>query len=64
MPETYLKNWGQILGKAAQLNTARGGSGIGLYSIRSIIEAHKKATVELKSIVGEGSTFILEFPQR
>jgi signal transduction histidine kinase len=61
MPPTYLENWGKILGKAAQLSSKRGGSGTGLYSIRAIVLAHKGASIEVTSAVGQGTTFTLEF---
>jgi len=38
-----------------------GGSGIGLTIVKAIVEAHK-GTINVKSILGEGSTFILIFP--
>ena len=61
MPPSYLENWGTILGKAAQLSNKRGGSGTGLYSIRAIVMAHKGASIEVTSAVGQGTTFTLEF---
>ena len=61
MPASYLENWGKILGKSAQLDNKRGGSGTGLYSIRAIIMAHKDASIEIESAVGQGTTFTLEF---
>lgn len=61
MPDSYLESWGKVLGKAAQL-AGRGGSGVGLYSIRRIVEAHPGASIEVKSTVGQGTQFILEFP--
>lgn len=61
MPSAYLENWGKVLGKAAQLSTKRGGSGTGLYSIRAIVLAHKGASIDVTSAVGQGTTFTLEF---
>lgn len=61
MPPSYLENWGTILGKAAQLSNKRGGSGTGLYSIRAIVLAHKGASIDVTSAVGQGTTFTLEF---
>jgi signal transduction histidine kinase len=61
MPPEYLEKWGQTMGKAAQLNTGRGGSGTGLYSIRTVMNAHKDASIEITSTVGSGTTYILEF---
>ena len=61
MPPHYLENWGSVLGKAAQLSTERGGSGTGLYSIRAIVMAHKGASINITSAVGEGTVFTLEF---
>lgn len=61
MPPEYLENWGQTMGKAAQLGTARGGSGTGLYSIRTIMNAHKGASIDITSAVGQGTTYVLEF---
>lgn len=43
-------------------NKNTGGSGIGLTIVKSIVEAHK-GTIIVKSILGEGSTFILTFPK-
>ncbi|MBU3114707.1 sensor histidine kinase [Clostridium lacusfryxellense] len=39
-----------------------GGTGIGLTIVKAIIEAHK-GTINVKSKLGEGSTFILVFPK-
>jgi len=39
-----------------------GGAGIGLTIVKAIVEAHK-GTINVKSILGEGSTFILTFPK-
>lgn len=62
MPREYLKSWGKVLGKQAQL-TAKGGSGTGLYSIKSIMDAlHSKtgATISIESEVSKGSTFSIK----
>jgi PAS domain-containing protein len=61
MPQAYLESWGKVLGKAAQLSSKRGGSGTGLYSIRAIVLAHKGASIDITSTLGQGTTFILEF---
>jgi signal transduction histidine kinase len=61
MPESYLAKWGQTMGKSAQLRNDVGGSGLGLYSIRSIINAHKNVTIDVVSEIGVGSSFTLEF---
>ena len=39
-----------------------GGSGIGLTIAKTIVEAHS-GTISIRSILGEGSTFILTFPE-
>jgi len=39
-----------------------GGSGIGLTIAKAIVEAHK-GTISVKSILGEGSTFLVTFPK-
>jgi signal transduction histidine kinase len=39
----------------------RQGSGLGLYLSRRIVEAHK-GTIQVRSQVGQGSTFIIELP--
>ena len=62
MPREYLKGWGKALGKQAQL-TSKGGSGTGLYSIKSIMDALHKATgatINIDSEVGKGSTFSIK----
>ncbi len=61
MPPEYLAVWGKTMGKSAQLDANRGGSGVGLYSIRSIIDAHKNATIVISSTLTKGTTFTLEF---
>ena len=40
-----------------------GGLGLGLYICKQIVEAHR-GKIYVKSIVGEGATFILELPQK
>lgn len=55
MPDEYLKSWGKIQGKAAQLGN-RGGSGTGLYSIRKTVEAHGGEAV-VRSRIDLGTTF-------
>lgn len=42
-------------------NRVEGGSGLGLAITRAIIEAHK-GTIEVKSELGQGTTFILSLP--
>jgi signal transduction histidine kinase len=61
MPAAYLQEWGRTMGKVAQLNSKRGGSGTGLYSIRAIMNAHKGASIDIKSVVGQGTVYVLEF---
>jgi PAS domain S-box-containing protein len=39
-----------------------GGLGLGLWIARSIVEAHK-GTIEVQSVVSEGSTFIVDLPR-
>ncbi|HEY6407939.1 MAG TPA: HAMP domain-containing sensor histidine kinase [Ktedonobacteraceae bacterium] len=39
----------------------RGGSGLGLAIVQSIVQAHE-GTIEVESILGKGSTFILRLP--
>lgn len=61
IPQKYLKNWGSVIGKQAQLGN-RGGSGTGLYSIKTIMNAHRvktRSTVEIESTMGVGTSFIL-----
>jgi len=43
-------------------NKNTGGSGIGLTITKAIVEAHK-GTINVKSILGIGSTFVLTFPK-
>ena len=42
-------------------NRVEGGSGLGLAITRAIIEAHK-GTIEVKSVLGEGTTFVISLP--
>lgn len=42
--------------------TKEGGLGIGLYQCRTIIHAHKNAELNVKSSVGEGTTFFVKLP--
>ncbi|MCA1073526.1 ATP-binding protein [Clostridium bowmanii] len=39
-----------------------GGNGIGLTIVKAIVEAHN-STINVKSTLGEGSTFVLMFPK-
>jgi two-component system sensor histidine kinase BaeS len=39
-----------------------GGAGIGLTIVKTIVEAHR-GTINVKSTLGEGSTFVLTFPK-
>lgn len=55
IPASYLKEWGNMLGKAAQLGD-RGGSGAGLYSVRKTAEA-VEAKIDVLSEVGSGTAF-------
>jgi signal transduction histidine kinase len=43
-------------------NKNTGGSGIGLTITKAIVEAHR-GTINVHSIIGKGSTFILTFPK-
>jgi hypothetical protein len=56
-PPEYLKDWGKVQGKAARLSTETEGSGVGLYSVRKIIDAHVGASIIIKSELGVGSVF-------
>jgi two-component system CheB/CheR fusion protein len=42
-------------------STSRGGLGLGLYIVRSLVEAHH-GTIEVHSEEGKGTTFVLAFP--
>ena len=42
--------------------TKEGGLGIGLYQCRTIINAHNNAELNVKSSVGEGTTFFVKLP--
>lgn len=40
-----------------------GGSGIGLYVVKTIVDAHK-GNIEVKSVYGKGTTFIVKLPNK
>ena len=42
-------------------NSSISGNGIGLYIVKTIVEAHQ-GDIFVESTVGEGSTFIIELP--
>jgi signal transduction histidine kinase len=58
-PPAYLTDWGRVQGKAARLNTETEGSGVGLYSVRQIIDAHVGASIIIESDLGFGSVFTI-----
>lgn len=47
--------------KARQMDSAHAGTGLGLAIVRSIVEMHR-GSIEVESVVGEGSTFRVMLP--
>jgi signal transduction histidine kinase len=52
------EKFGRVRGTAS-----KPGTGLGLYIARAIVEAHE-GTLEVASVLGEGSTFTLTLPLR
>lgn len=64
MPEEELENIFEYLYRIDNSRTKNtGGSGIGLAVVKSIVIAHG-GTIEAKSQLGKGSTFIVRLPKK
>lgn len=64
IPAEYLESWGKQMGQAARLDTKKDGSGMGLYSVRTIVDAHKNSSIKIDSTLGQGSAFIIRIGKK